>query len=155
MRPDQRTQDPLSHPVPSRAGSAELQATGVPSFIPALQSAYAVNAQPGSTPLTMFTFPQAGRIWALHLSYAMASNSSYSGTITSQAYALVKAGSTILTVIEIALGGPSTNDSGDSDMVINGLPVPAGTALILDINNGASISNVAQRASAVVLYSIP
>jgi hypothetical protein len=130
-----------------------LQNMGIPSFVPNAKSASIRNQ--GTGQYTFASFSAAARIWAAHLSFAITANGSY-GTNSSQVYARVQTKSGLdLSVVEVAVSGPSTNDSGDADLSIPGISVAAGDGLILDVNGGNGIVNVVMHASAVVIYSVP
>jgi hypothetical protein len=121
-----------------------------------VQSFSDVNVGPGSSPDDFHTFGADGRIWAAHLSFAMATNGS-AATSTFQAYSALSlnAGKRLL-VIELNLGGPDSEDSGNADLSIPGMEVSAGDFLRLDINGGTSLgSDGTMRASVAVLCSFP
>lgn len=132
---------------------AGIQQMGVPPFIPLLLSAQALQIGPSGSPDTLVAFSNPGRIWACHLSFAIATNTGHSGT--DQAYARLITGANTLTVVEVAASGTTGTDSGDSDLVFNGLPTAQGDTIKLDVNNGTTITGAIFRASAVVLYSSP
>lgn len=131
----------------------EAQTLGGPPFVPQLKSATVVRQSVAVTPF--FTFPSAGRIWAIDLSYFITTNNSYAVS-TSQTYAALETGSgKSLAIVELGASNPNQGFGGQSTKPLNGLPIVAGDTLILDVNNGAVISNLNQRASVVVLYSVP
>jgi hypothetical protein len=131
----------------------EGQALGTPPFVPSLKSATQIRQSTGVN--TFFTFGSAGRIWAVALSYFTTTNNSYSVS-TSQTYAAVETQSGLtLGIVELGAADPNQGFSGQSNLTFNGLPLAGGDKLILDVNNGTVVANLNQRASAVVLYSIP
>lgn len=139
----------------------DILQTGAPPFVPSLQAATVVRQAVAVT--KFFTFPSAGRIWSVALSYFTTTNASYSIS-TSQTYAAVETTppasdnlsiALTLGIVELGAADPNQGFSGQSNLSFNGLPVPAGTGLMLDVNAGSLIANLNQRASAVVLYSIP
>lgn len=133
-------------------------ATGVAPFTSGIQSFNLVQVNQAGSPYTITTFGASGRIWAAHLSFALSANASHAGN--DQAYCTLKyrppAGSDqFLLVIEVAVGGASSTDSGDGDLSMPGLAVAPGGSLILDVNGGAAITNALMRASTCTLVSFP
>lgn len=116
-------------------------------------------------PLTLFTFPSAGRIFGAHLSFSAGSNASYSGSVSSLYSQLLLAVSGIVLVpIELSICTISQNANGDGDPSFPeaGLPVAKGEMIQIDVNNGVGLVGSGGpstggliRASATVLYSIP
>lgn len=145
------------------AGTAALLViAGGTSWAPSppynIQSFARVQVSQAASPYTIHTFGAPGRIWAAHLSFAISANASHTGN--DQAYATLKysppaASDQILLVIEVAVGGASTTDSGDGDLSMPGLAVAPGGALVLDVNNGAAVTNALMRASTTTLVSFP
>lgn len=128
-------------------------ATGVPPAVTGLDSGSQILQSPGSSPATMYTFADNGRIWAANVSYAMGSSG---GTGTNQGYGRVLIqGSATLAVVEACVVGNPSADSNTDSQTFPGLAVNAGTVIQLDINNGTSITGVVQRASGLVVVSIP
>lgn len=128
---------------------------GPPSGIQAFAQ---IGANQGGSPYTVHTFGAPGRIWAAHLSFALSANASHTGN--DQAFCTLKyspptGGDKILLVIELAVGGASTTDSGDGDLTIPGMNVDIGGALVLDVNAGNAIVNALMRASTTTLVSFP
>jgi hypothetical protein len=138
----------------------QLNQKGAQPFVPNLQSSSQRQVHETSSPATVFTFPQNGRLWSAQLTYAIATNNSYTGA-TNLLYARLFLQSGVdLSLVECAVGGataggtPSSDSNGDRG-AWNGLPVHSGDKVVLDVNNAVSITNLAQRASAVINYSIP
>lgn len=128
---------------------------GVPPGVPNVRSAQAVFIQPGSSPVTMLTFPSQGRLWGVSLSYALASDAGYSGGLA-PTYCRVTVGSITLVVVEGALSAASQTMQGNADLPLSGLTIAGGENVVLDVNNGISLgSDTSGRASASILYSIP
>jgi hypothetical protein len=160
MRPDQRriSQQPL--PAGSRSGSVEAalagQQTGVPPFVPALSAFTALQVNALSSPFRLGTMPAAGRIWTVILSYFTATDATYSAGVT-LTFAAVQATVAALTLAAVELGasGPGQGHPGQCDISFNGLPVASGEQLVLNINGGITVTDLFQRASAVVLFSVP
>jgi hypothetical protein len=138
------------------SAAQQIQAFGIPPVVPnTLSASFIGQGAGGGGPF--FTFSKAGHIWAVHLSFAAATNSSYTGGVT-QLYARVKASTGTgldLCVIELAVSGPNQNANGDGDLSMPGIPVAKNDQLILDPNNNVALTNGVMHASTVVLYSIP
>jgi len=118
-----------------------------------MASASFIGAAPGSVPFLTFFSP--GRLWAVHLSFAAASNNTYVAGSIAQLYARILAGANVIGIIELALSAAAQQANGDADPAFPGFPVPGGTVLSADVNNGVTVTGVLQRASGVVWYSIP
>ena len=139
--------------APGQTIAQEGQALGVPPSVPALKAATIVRKNVSIS--TFFTFGGAGRIWAVALSYFVTTNNSYTLS-TSQTYAAVETGSGLtLGIVELGAANPNQAIPGQSNLAFNGLPISNGDTLNLDVNAGSVITNLNQRASALVLYSIP
>lgn len=139
--------------APGQTIAEENQTLGTPPFVPALKAATVVRQATGVN--TFFTFGNAGRIWAVALSYFVTTNSSYAVS-TSATYAAVETGTGLtLGIVELGAANPNQGFGGQSNLPFNGLPIAKGDSLKLDVNNGSVIANLNQRASCVVLYSIP
>lgn len=123
-----------------------------------IQAFAQIGANQGGSPYTIHTFGASGRIWAAHLSFALSANASHTGN--DQAFCTLKyspptGGDKIILVIEVAVGGASSTDSGDGDLTIPGMAVAMGGSLILDVNAGNAITNAIMRASTTTLVSFP
>lgn len=132
----------------------QIQSLGAPPFIPNIKS-HTVIGQGPTAPVTFYTFPSPGRLWAAHLSMAMSTNST--GTATNQAYARIITGSgNTLLIVEVSVGGAFSTDSDSGDLSIGGLAFKQGDQLQIDVNNGVGLSTEGvMRASCVALVSIP
>lgn len=133
----------------------EAQGLGIPPAVPALQSAQ--RTRQGVTQVSFKTFGSAGRIWRVRLASSVASDNTFTAaTPPAQLIHDIETGSgTTLAICEMSISGPNqTVPDGDSG-TFNGLPVAQGDTLVLNVNNGVTVSGVVQRASALVLYSIP
>ena len=158
MRPDQRHPRGQPGQSGSRSGAGEtataLGYPGVPAAVPNCQGANLLN-QPPSTP-TLITFTAAGRLWFFDLAFDVQSNTSY-GTTTSHLFAQLILSPTNVVIATVGLGvsGNQQLDSGGKASVMPGLPFTLGESVILSVNGGATVPNVAQHASCSVLYSYP
>ena len=115
-----------------------------------------INGVDSTSTLEIFQFPQAGRIWAAEVLYAIASKSGLTGISTGSAYATTGSG-LILASGLAAVGGPSqANNSNSSLPLSNSLPVAAGETVSLVISAAATGgTNISQTAVATIWYSIP
>src|SRR5690348_18138600 len=90
-RPDQRLLTTAGFPAGSRSRSGEFAGAfaypGVPPAVPNLQGAQIINQNVQVT--NFFTFPAAGRIWQVVLSYSVVTNNSFS-LATAKSYAAVE-----------------------------------------------------------------
>jgi hypothetical protein len=106
---------------------------------------------------TLYTFPAAGRIWNVGVSYAIATSANV-GNITGYTRVLVQGGIT-LAIVECAISSAAattpSQDSNTDPVSYYGLPVPSGTVVQLDVNNGATTVGVQQRGSCRLAVSIP
>lgn len=142
----------------SRSGSGELAGAlgypGVPPAVPNLLGA--TQLQLGVQIKTMFTFPQAGRIWAVVLSYAITSNGTF-GLSTVRTVATVQTVTSGLTlaVVQLGVANPNQHAEGTCPMSFNGLSVVPGEAVRVNINGNVTVPQCDQQASATMLYSIP
>jgi hypothetical protein len=156
-RPDQRHTAHAAGPGGSRSGAGDtagaLGYPGVPPAVPNCQAAQALRRSIlGSG--AFFTFPGAGRIWTVILSYTVNSFGSFAPPAVFAATIQTSAGLP-LAVVELSLAALPDKDSGGCAVSYNGLPVTGGNALTLTINGGVVVGGANQEASAVVLYSIP
>lgn len=159
-RPDQKATPGVPAAPGSRSGAGDVAGAllypGVPAAVPNCKSAQILH-QGVSTPVPFFTFPAAGRIWAVSLSYVITSNPSFT-LATARTYAVVTVSPASITLpgaIDLGVAGPKQVTNAQSQLSLPGLPVTAGQSLILSVNGGALVANLDQQASAVVLYSIP
>lgn len=131
----------------------EAQQRGIPPAVPSLSSAQ--RTRQGVSQVAFKTFGGAGRIWRVRLASSVASDNTFSGAPAQLIHDIETGSGTTLAVAELSISGPLQSvPGGDSDL-FNGLPIANGDTLILNVNNGVSVSGVTQRASALVLYSIP
>lgn len=128
------------------------------TYLPPLLSAQVLgaNAQP---PTAFFTFPGRGRLWKASLSFAVATNTSYSAAVT-QFYARLLTGSGIVLPagpIELAVSNHNQAVNDGEAIDLGGILVGANDTLMLDVNNGLPVpgGGGVMRASCVVLYSLP
>lgn len=157
-RPDQRLLAPLVPVLGSRSGSGDLAGAlgypGVPAAVPNCQSAKTLLHNIGLQ--TFFTFPAAGRIWQVVLTYTITANASFSlASVRTYAQVLLSPSGLTLAVVNLGVSGASEHAEGQSEPPVTGLPVTSGQSLVCDVNNGAVVPQLDQQASAVVLYSVP
>lgn len=130
----------------------EFAATPV---VPGLDGRSLIKQPPGL--YTLYTFAQRGKIWAASVSYGMATTAN-TGNFPGYAQVVIQGGIT-LAIVECAISSSSSltpsQDSNTDPATYNGLIVPAGTVIQLDVNNGVSMSGVQQRASCRLQVSIP
>ena len=157
-RPDQRHGAHAAGPGGSRSGAGDtagaLGYPGVPPAVPNCNSAQALRRTISGSGI-FFTFPGAGRIWTVLLSYTVNSFGSFSPPGVFAASILTGLGGLPLAVVELSLAALPDKDSGTCPVSYNGLPVRQGDSLALNINGGVVVPGANQEASAVVLYSIP
>ncbi len=136
--------------------SQDTTLAAIPAALqPALSSASLVR-QGTTAGALVHTFAAASRLWALHLSFACATDASYTPALAN-VYAELKTGSGLaLTLVELAVSDVKQAINGDSDQgYFNPIPVAAGNTLLLDVNNGAGVLGATLRASCSILYSSP
>ena len=148
-----RHRQPRRHPA--RAGRGMTmpggRSFGMAPSVPNVTSGESILQPPSVA--AFYTFTAAGRIWGATVSYAMGSSG---GTGSNQGYARVRIqGSTTLAIVECCVVGAPSADSNTSDQSYNGIPVPKGTKIQLDVNNNVTIAGVVQRASGLVVVSMP
>lgn len=157
-RPDQHRGAQLGGTAGSRSGSGDTAAAlgfpGSPPAVPNCKSAQALRRALGGAGL-FFTFPNAGRVWTVMLSYMVVSGSTFTPTAKFAATISTTLGGLPLAVVELALGNVNHENSGTCVVPYNGLPIIQGDGLTLTINGGVTVAGADQEASAVVLYSIP
>jgi hypothetical protein len=158
-RPDQFHRPHTGGPGGSRSGAGDLAASlgypGVPPATPNCNAAVALRRAIGGSG-TFFTFPEAGRIWVVTLSYTVVTAAGFS-TAPQRFAAYIQTGlaSVPLAVVELSLATTPDHDSDTSSPPYSGLPLVQGDSLELIINGGVAVGGVNQEASAIVLYSIP
>lgn len=145
--------------------TSQLANSGAAPFVPNLLSVAARQKAPGVNVLLTFGVipgqpPSLFRLWNAVLSLAAASNNSYNAGVT-QMYAELRTASGLsLAILELAIGGatagstPMTANSGPCVVNHNGIEVESGDELILDVNNGATVTNLSIRASASLSYQL-
>lgn len=157
-RVDQRLVTAAGAVPGSRSGSGELAGAlgypGVPPAVPNLLGATLL--QRGVSITSMFTFPQAGRIWQVVLSYAVTSNASFTLS-TARTVATVQTVTSGLTlaVVQLGIANPNQHAEGTCPVAFGGLSVVPGETVRLNVNGGNTIAQMDQQASATMLYSIP
>lgn len=157
-RPDQRAVAGGASASGSRSGAGDVAGAlgypGVPAAVPNCQGATIFQQGVGVVP--MFTFPAAGRIWIVVLSYALTSNNSFS-LATARTVAAVQTVTSGLTlaVVQLGVGNANQHSEGTCPIAFPGLPVVRGETVRLSVNNGTSVPQLDQQASATMLYSIP
>jgi hypothetical protein len=129
----------------------QLQATGIPPFIPNAQPYGAVDLGASGSPHVIV--PAQGTdtyIWYAHLSLAVSSNASHVGN--DQAYAMLQTASgKPLLPCEVAVGDAASADSDSAQLSIGGVLLAAGDTVTVDCNNGNDITDAAFRAACVVI----
>jgi hypothetical protein len=147
-RPDQQS---LPAPRGTTPGARITRLGGTPGS----KSAVGAGAQ---VPTAFYTFPQAGRLFAAEISFAVGTNASYSASVT-QLYATVSTLSGLnLGTVELAVAAPSQAVNGQGGLTLPdaGVPVAAGDKLRLDVNNGASLGiGGVMRATCEVFFTLP
>jgi hypothetical protein len=132
---------------------ANIQVMGAPPFILSAQSAAQSLATAAGSPYTLFTAPAEGaRVWAVHLSLSVGTDTSYSAGLD-DAYARVFAGTLILANVNCVFAAPGISVDDMGDLNIGGIVIPGGDACILDVNNGVNITDAYIRAAVVVIWS--
>jgi hypothetical protein len=130
-------------------GRAFAMAPGVANVVSGQQ----ILQSPGT--YNLFTFSAAGRIWGAMVSYAMGCSA---GSATQQGYARVfipGSPALVLAVVECCIAGAVANDSNSNALPYNGIPVPEGTQVKLDVNGGGGVTGGVNRGSGLVVVSIP
>lgn len=102
----------------------------------------------------LYTFAQAGRIWGAMVSYAMGCSGG-SGTQQGYARVFVAGMGLVLAIVECCIAGSVSQDSNSNALPYNGIPVPQGTVVKLDVNGGGGVSGGVNRGSGLVVVSIP
>lgn len=102
------------------------------------------------------------RIWNITLSYGMYGNGALAASVAGYAAIRTHNGGLWLNVLDNGLGlFAAANTSGSAQSVVsqvvplNGYPIAAGESLDLNVNGATSITNVLQRASFSIYYSVP
>jgi hypothetical protein len=131
-----------------------LQATGVPPFVPGIKAVSAVQLNPPGSPTTLITFTQDGTIWYAGLNLAVASNAAYAATDGPFSYMYLTNPANILLSCQCAINGPGQAQTSDQNISFGGIAVKAGDTIVVNINNGNTIANAFIRASATILYTL-
>lgn len=144
--------------------TSQLANSGAAPFVPNLKSVSSRQKGPGV--YNLLTFPSIGgvltfyRLWNAVISLAAGSNNSYNAGIT-QMYGELRTGSGIsLGIVELCIGGATAGstpmNANPAPCVVNhnGVEVESGDTLILDVNNGVTITNLNLRASASLSYQV-
>jgi hypothetical protein len=137
------------------AGGFSNPILGTPPYIPNLQSASAAQMSPAGSPYTLVTFTAQSRIWAAALSFSVSSSSAFTGSDGPFCGLEIGSGSGTLLICQLAVDGPSQGLSSDKELEIGGIQVDPGTSIIINVNNGTSVTDLFIRAGAVVLYTTP
>jgi hypothetical protein len=118
------------------------------------------SATAGSQAATAFyTFPAAGRLFASEISFAITSNNTFAAA-SQQLYARVSTQSGInLGNVQLSLSNANQIASGHGGLTLpdTGVPVAKGDKLLLDVNNGATVTGGqgTMRAECTVFFTIP
>lgn len=129
------------------------RAFGMAPAVANVASGQKIQQAPGT--YNLFTFAAAGRIWGATVSYAMGCTS---GSGSQQGFARVFIPGTpdiVLAVVECCIAGTTDSDSNTDAMVYNGISVPSGTVVKLDVNGGGGVTGGVNRGSGLVVVSIP
>lgn len=134
---------------------SQLQALGIPPFIPNAQPFGAVDLGPLGGPHVIV--PAQGSdefIWFAHLSFAGSSNAAHTGN--DQMYAMLRTGSgKPLLPCQIAVGDAASADSDSAQLGMGGVLLTAGDDIVCDVNNGMIVSQAEFRAACVVILGSP
>lgn len=136
--------------------------SGAQPWVPNVQSASILEQPPGFATIGQPTAPF--RVWGGYVSCAFTASSGFTGNSFCYAKVYVN-GSTqdnqpngpplIVAHVELGVGGASQADSDTCSMQMPGVPIPANTKLILDVNGNSPVPQAEIRASGNILYSIP
>ena len=147
----------LNAPVWAGAATDPLKVGVIPGSAsdslgtPVIQAAE--GSASGSEVANVYTFPAAGRIWGVMLSHVLVTDSSYAGGAVITACEVL-AGAVVLADCRNAIGGASASSVSNQTIPFPGNPVPAGTVVTIDTENGLP-ADADQAATVVVYYSIP
>lgn len=139
--------------APGKTISAEAQNIGIPPAVPGMVGNSIILQNPGGSPYTIYTFTANGKMWVASVSLS-AGSSGGSGTNLLYARVYTSTGFT-LAYCEVATeGAPSSGENGDSNSY-PGFAAPAGTVILLDINNAIAPTGLLVRGGGLFVGSIP
>ncbi len=134
---------------------SQLQALGIPPFIPNAQPFGAVDLGAGGSPhLIVPAQPADAFVWYAHLSFAGSSNASHIGNDTAYSMLRTASGKPLL-ACEIAVGGAASADSDSAQLTIGAVLLSTGDTVVVDVNNGHDDPNVQFRAACIVILGTP
>jgi hypothetical protein len=156
-RPDQRQSAAMPGSPGSRSGAGDIAGAlgypGIPAAVPNQQQ-FRSRRQPAGV-YTLGTFTAPGRIWTVILSYFVSTDDTYSGTTNTFAEVDTAISGISLGVVELGASDKDQGFAGQSNQGFGGMPVLQGESVILNVSGGATTPHLTQRASVIVLYSIP
>ena len=157
-RPDQSHVAGFPGMAGSRSGSADLAAgLGYPGIPPAALNMLSDQKLRSGAGVTAFhTFSAPARIWSVSLSYAILTDGTFpAGAVFVDSLVSTVLGGVALATVQLGLSVANQHAELQTDRVLPGLAVTKGESVQLAVNNGAVISGMFQRASALILYSVP
>jgi len=133
----------------------ETQNVGVPPFSPGIVGGEQILQTPAGSPYTIYTFPNAGKIWAASVSLSAGLSAGAGGVVPTYARVYIVGGRT-LAYCEVGLSGTVAYGSNGDANTFPGFAVAAGTAIALDVNNANTLVGTgAIRAGGIIVGSIP
>ncbi len=132
---------------------ANIQVYGTPPFIPGVMSFSGTRLSAAGSPYTLNTFTQDSRVWYAMLSLSIATDSTYAGGLQGVFATLATGSGTVILACEGAIGGPNQNSDANQNVSVGGVEVSAGDTLVVNVNNGTSITDAFIRVSVVVWTS--
>jgi hypothetical protein len=128
--------------------------TGVKPFAPNYMT-QAARRHNETTVTTFYTFPTTAHLWSATLAFTIVTAPAYTPGIT-KCFADLSTGSGIaLLTVELGVAAVNDHDSNTVAVGFNGIPVAAGDTLVLNINNGTTVPNLNQQATAIVGFATP
>jgi hypothetical protein len=134
---------------------ANIQTMGAPPYVPNILSVSGTRLTAAGSPYTLITFGAKSRIWYAVLSLAVATDTVYAGGLAGIFSQMQLGSGPVLLASEAAIGGPGQNSSNTSVLSMGGIIVNAADTLVLNVNNGTSITDCFIRVSIVALYTTP
>lgn len=135
-----------------------ISSQGIPPTVPNIDSVAEIEATPGGSPYSVFTFPSKGRMWGVDLSASVISNSPVSNARVFFLAQLDGSGipgaGTPLANLELAAVTTIATDSGSKYVPFNGFTVAAGKQIFLIVNDGNTVTDAILTATAIFFYSI-
>lgn len=131
-------------------GGSALAQPAVPGML--FASAVNIGAQAAHA---IVTPPSAYRLWSAWISYSVLAETSYTDAIAQFFASIQDPSGTNLTGIELAVYHAGQDQNDTIGVQFPGLSLPAGQAVVLNVNSGTVLTGTQQRASAGVMYSIP